>query len=103
MKVGVFEIALPHRGNAFRVVYAVQLRLDLWVLYAFQKKAPQGIKTPQHEIGLIKDRLKDEEIPRLCRSGSSSLAFTEVHPRNSAREPTKAHAQGATGWTHRKV
>jgi phage-related protein len=55
---GVFEIALPHRGNAFRIVYAVQLGLDLWVIHAFQKKATQGIKTPKHEIELVKDRLK---------------------------------------------
>jgi phage-related protein len=55
---GVFEIALPHRGNAFRVVYAVRLGLDLWVIHAFQKKATQGIKTPKHEIELVKDRLK---------------------------------------------
>lgn len=55
---GVFEIALAYRGNAFRVVYAVQLGLDLWVIHAFQKKATQGIKTPKHEIELVKDRLK---------------------------------------------
>ena len=55
---GVFEIALPFRGDAFRVVYAVQLGDDLWVVHAFQKKATQGIKTPKHEIDLIKDRLK---------------------------------------------
>ena len=55
---GVFEIALPYRGNAFRVVYAVQLGADLWVVHAFQKKSTQGIKTPKHEIDLIKDRLK---------------------------------------------
>lgn len=54
----VFEIALPYRGNAFRVVYAVQLSDDLWVVHAFQKKSTQGIKTPKHEIDLIKDRLK---------------------------------------------
>ena len=42
----VFEVALPYRGNAFRVVHA------------FQKKSTQGIKTPKHEIDLIKDRLK---------------------------------------------
>ena len=29
---GVLEIALPYRGNAFRVVYAVQLGADLWVV-----------------------------------------------------------------------
>ena len=55
---GVLEIALPHRGNAFRVVYAVQLGTDLWVVHAFQKKSTQGIKTPKHEIDLIKDRIK---------------------------------------------
>ena len=55
---GVFEIALPYRGNAFRVVYAVQLGDGLWVIHAFQKKSTQGIKTPKHEIDLIRDRLK---------------------------------------------
>jgi phage-related protein len=55
---GMFEIALPYRGNAFRVVYAVQLGADLWVIHAFQKKSTQGIKTPKHEIDLIKDRIK---------------------------------------------
>lgn len=55
---GVLEIALPFEGNAFRVVYAVKIAADLWVLHAFQKKSPQGIKTPKHEIDLIKDRLK---------------------------------------------
>src|SRR5579872_4661742 len=55
---GVFEIALPFKGDAFRVVYAVQVGDDIWVLHAFQKKSTQGIKTPKHEIELIKDRLK---------------------------------------------
>ena len=55
---GVFEIALPFRGDAFRVVYAVQLADEVWVVHAFQKKSTQGVKTPQREIGLIKDRLK---------------------------------------------
>jgi phage-related protein len=55
---GVFEIALAHRGDAFRVVYAVQLGDDLWVLHAFQKKSTQGIKTPKREIDLIRDRIK---------------------------------------------
>jgi phage-related protein len=55
---GVLEIALPHVGNAYRVVYAVQLGSDVWVLHAFQKKSTHGIKTPQHEIDLVRDRLK---------------------------------------------
>ena len=55
---GVLEIALRYRDGAFRVVYAVQLGEDLWVVHAFQKTSTQGIKTPQREIDLIKDRLK---------------------------------------------
>ena len=55
---GVFEIALPFRGDAFRVVYAVQLADEVWVIHAFQKKSTQGIRTPRREIDLIADRLK---------------------------------------------
>ena len=58
MGSGVFEIALPYRGDAFRVVYAVQLAQEIWVVHAFQKKSTQGAKTPKREVDLIKDRLK---------------------------------------------
>lgn len=55
---GVFEIALPSRGNAYRVVYAVQIGNEIWVVHAFQKKSTRGIKTPQREIDSIASRLK---------------------------------------------
>jgi phage-related protein len=55
---GVFEIALPYRGNAYRAVYAVQIGEDVWVVHAFQKKSTQGIKMPKPEIDLIRERLK---------------------------------------------
>ena len=55
---GVFEIALPFKGDAFRVIYALQLADEIWVVHAFQKKSNQGVKTPQREIDLIKDRLR---------------------------------------------
>ncbi|MDB5551327.1 MAG: hypothetical protein JWL86_1311 [Rhizobium sp.] len=55
---GVFEIALPFRGDAFRVVYAVQIGDDIWVLHAFQKKSTEGIKTLKHEIDLVRQRLR---------------------------------------------
>src|ERR1700686_2512337 len=58
MGSGVFEIALPFRGDAYRVVYAVQLADEIWVVHAFQKKSTRGIKMPRREIGLVKDRLK---------------------------------------------
>ncbi|MFZ0311234.1 MAG: type II toxin-antitoxin system RelE/ParE family toxin [Candidatus Korobacteraceae bacterium] len=58
MGSGVFEIALPFRGNAYRVVYAVQLANAVWAVHAFQKKSTQGIKTPARELQLIRERLK---------------------------------------------
>jgi phage-related protein len=54
----VFEIALLFKGDAFRVVNAVQLADEIWVMHALEKKSTQGIKTPKREIDLIKDRLK---------------------------------------------
>jgi phage-related protein len=55
---GVMELALKHRGDAFRVIYALQIDDDIWVLHAFQKKSKSGIKTPKAEIDLIDERLK---------------------------------------------
>jgi phage-related protein len=55
---GVLELALAFRGDAFRVVYAVQLGADLWVIHAFQKKSKTGIRTPKQEIDLIEVRLR---------------------------------------------
>lgn len=46
MASGVFEIALPFKGDAFRVIYAVQLAGEIWVVHAFQKKSTKGIKIP---------------------------------------------------------
>jgi phage-related protein len=58
MGSGVFEIALAFRGDAFRVVYALQLGEEIWVVHTFQKKSTKDIKTPKREIDLIEDRLK---------------------------------------------
>ena len=55
---GVFEVALPYRGDAFRTVYAVQFGDDIWVVHAFQKKSKKGRETPKQEIDLVKERLK---------------------------------------------
>jgi phage-related protein len=62
---GVFETALAFRSEALRVVYAVQVADEIWVIHAFQKKSTQGIKTAKREIDLVKDRLKKlKELPR---------------------------------------
>lgn len=55
---GVMELALRHRGDAFRVVYALQIGADIWVIHAFQKKSKSGTATPKQEIDLVRARLK---------------------------------------------
>jgi len=51
---GKTDIAKPMHGLG----WAVQLGEDVWVPHAFQKKSTKGVKTPKHEVDLIKDRLK---------------------------------------------
>jgi phage-related protein len=55
---GVYEIAIAYRKDAYRTVYAVKIGADIWVIHAFQKKSKQGIKTPQHEIDVLHERLR---------------------------------------------
>jgi phage-related protein len=43
---GVLELTLRQRGDAFRVVYAVRIGADVWVIHAFQEKSGTGIRTP---------------------------------------------------------
>jgi len=55
---GVWELAIRARGDAYRVVYALQLADTIWIVHAFQKKSKSGIATPKHEIDVVKERLK---------------------------------------------
>ena len=55
---GVWELAIKERGDAYRVVYALQLGDDIWVVHAFQKNSTSGISTPRHEIDLVRERIK---------------------------------------------
>ncbi len=55
---GIVEIAARYRGDAYRVIVDLKSGADLWVLHVFQKKSHQGIKTPIHEIELIRRRLR---------------------------------------------
>ena len=55
---GVWELAIKERGDAYRVVYALQVGDDIWVVHAFQKKSTKGISTPRHEIDLVRERIK---------------------------------------------
>jgi phage-related protein len=55
---GVFELVEDYDGNTYRAVYTVRFRETLYVLHAFQKKSPRGIKTAQVDVDLVKRRLK---------------------------------------------
>ena len=58
---GVLEIIEDFVGDTYRAVYTVKFVRVVYVLHCFQKKSKSGIKTPQHEIDLIKQRLKAAE------------------------------------------
>jgi phage-related protein len=62
---GMWELAIKSRGDAFRVVYALKLGDDIWIVHAFQKKSKKGIATPRPEIDLVRERIKrlKEQIP----------------------------------------
>ena len=55
---GVLEIVEDHRGDTYRAVYTVRFVDVVYVLHAFQKKSKRGIKTPQTDVKLIRERLK---------------------------------------------
>ena len=57
----VLELIERHDGDTYRAVYTVKFRNVVYVLHCFQKKAKHGIKTPQQEIELIRQRLRIAE------------------------------------------
>ena len=58
---GVLEIIENFVGDTYRAVYTVKFQKVVYVLHCFQKKSKQGIKTPQQDIELIKQRLRVAE------------------------------------------
>jgi phage-related protein len=55
---GVFEIVEDHIGDTYRAIYTVRFRQVVYMLHAFQKKSPKGIRTAQHDVDLVEQRLK---------------------------------------------
>lgn len=54
---GVLELVESHEGNAYRTVYTVRFEKAVYVLHAFQKKSPSGIRTAKRDVDLVADRL----------------------------------------------
>jgi phage-related protein len=55
---GVYEVVDDFMGGTYRAVYTVRFRQASYVLHAFQKKSPTGIKTVQKDVDLVATRLK---------------------------------------------
>lgn len=68
---GVFELVESHDGDTYRAVYTVRFKEVIYVLHAFQKKSPKGIKTAQSDVELVARRLKAAQQDREARYGKS--------------------------------
>ena len=55
---GVLEVVEDYRGDTYRAVYTVKFENAAYVLHAFQKKSPKGIKTAQPDVELVSRRLR---------------------------------------------
>lgn len=54
---GVAEVVEDYRGSTYRAVYTVRFEGAVYVLHAFQKKSPSGIRTSRKDVELIAQRL----------------------------------------------
>ena len=59
---GVLELIENDAAGTYRAVYTIQMKNAVFVLHVFQKKSKHGIATPQKDIDLIKQRLKQAQI-----------------------------------------
>lgn len=64
---GVVEIIEDYRGDTFRAIYTLRYAGAVYVLHAFQKKSKTGRETPQRDVELIKQRLREAE--RIAKEG----------------------------------
>ena len=56
---GVLEIVENDGSGTYRAVYTVRFRKAVYVLHAFQKKSPSGIRTARTDVKLVATRLAD--------------------------------------------
>ncbi len=58
----VFEMVEDHRGDTYRAIYTVRFEGVIYVLHAFQKKSPSGVKTPRKQVELVARRLNEARM-----------------------------------------
>jgi phage-related protein len=67
---GVFEVVEDYDRNTYRAVYTVRFREVVYVLHAFQKKSPRGIKTARVDVDLVARRLRAAQQDYEARYGT---------------------------------
>ena len=67
---GVFEVVEDYRTDTYRTVYTVKFEHAVYVLHAFQKKSPSGIKTARKDVELIGRRLNEAKADYEVRYGT---------------------------------
>jgi phage-related protein len=70
---GVIEIVENHDTDTYRAIYTVRFSGVVYVLHAFQKKSKKGRKTPDHDLDLVRRRLRvaEEDHKRLLEREDS--------------------------------
>ena len=68
---GVYEIVEDYRSDTYRAVYTVSFEKAIYVLHAFQKKSPSGVRTSRKDIDLIGQRLRDARAHYEAKYGKS--------------------------------
>jgi phage-related protein len=68
---GIFEIVDDYRGDTYRAIYTVRFREVVYVLHAFRKKSPKGIRTARSDVELIERRLKIAQRDYETRHGKA--------------------------------
>ena len=53
----VFEILEDDGRGTYRLVYSVRFRKAIYVLHAFQKESPSGVRTARTDVALVVKRL----------------------------------------------
>ena len=55
---GVWELREYDAAGTYRLVYLVRFVKAVYVLHAFQKKSPSGVRTAQQDVARIAARLR---------------------------------------------
>ena len=68
---GVFEVVEDHDRATYRAGYTVRFESAVYLLNAFQKKSPRGIRTSRPDVDLVSERLRMAQRDHEERHGKS--------------------------------